>query len=109
MGRTASCGWRIETCSNGFRRTVASEPEFAPINQDRRRDVFPSRFGAYNAGMSPTDPANPQLEPPTIADRDDAIAKLLGIRNPVSRRGLVLGSFGLAGFSMVSTAAYATA
>jgi predicted MPP superfamily phosphohydrolase len=59
--------------------------------------------------MSPTDPAKLELDAPDIADRDDAIAKLLGIRNPVSRRGLVLGSFGLAAFSMVSTAAYATA
>ena len=58
--------------------------------------------------MSPIDPAKPEVDTPDIAGREDAVRELAGIRRPMSRRGLLLGGFGL-GSSLVSTAAYATA
>jgi predicted MPP superfamily phosphohydrolase len=59
--------------------------------------------------MSPIDPAKCAVDAPNIADREGAVRELAGIRAPMSRRGLLLGGFGLAGSSLVSTAAYATA
>jgi len=58
--------------------------------------------------MSPIDPAKLEVDTPDIAGREDAVRELAGIRRPMSRRGLLLGGFGL-GSSLVSTAAYATA
>jgi predicted MPP superfamily phosphohydrolase len=59
--------------------------------------------------MSPIDPAKCAVDTPNIADREDAVRELAGLLSPMSRRGLLLGGFGLAGSSLVSTAAYATA
>jgi predicted MPP superfamily phosphohydrolase len=59
--------------------------------------------------MSPIDPAKCAVDAPNIADREGAVRELAGLLSPMSRRGLLLGGFGLAGSSLVSTAAYATA
>jgi predicted MPP superfamily phosphohydrolase len=66
-------------------------------------------LGAYNADMNPIDPAKLAVDPSDNAEREDAVGQLAVIRAPITRRGLLLGGFGLAGSCAVSTAAYATA